>query len=298
MKYRYITCDVFTTTRFGGNQLAVLPQASGLSARRMQDIAREFNYSESTFVFPSSDARARRVRIFTPTMEVPFAGHPNIGTAFALASDGEFGDIGAGLTLAFEEGAGLVPVTVRRDVTGRIHCELTAPQPLSLGPAVDAAQIAAILSVGVADIVTTTHAPQVASVGLPFLIVEVASQAVLKCVRLDSSGAQELRDAGIAPDVHVYCHSNDEFDLRTRMFAPLDGVPEDPATGSANCALAALLTERDKRYATGGSWRIAQGVEMGRPSVLHARTQRDGAVIRTCVGGYSVLVAEGHIEVD
>jgi trans-2,3-dihydro-3-hydroxyanthranilate isomerase len=298
MRYRYFICDVFTTERFGGNQLAVLPEADGLSGREMRSVAREFNYSESTFVARGDDRSTRKVRIYTPTAEIPFAGHPNIGTAFALARAGEFGDIGAGIVVTFAEGAGPVPVSVCRDDDGRIYCELTAPQALSLGASVDATRIATALSVGVDDIVTSTHAPQVASVGLPFVIVELASHDALKRARADIPSLERLRDEGIVPDVHAYCRSGDGFDLRARMFAPLDGVPEDPATGSANCALAALLTHRDERYASGGSWRIAQGVEMGRPSTLYARTQREGSVVKTWIGGHSVFVAEGFIEID
>lgn len=122
MRYRYFTCDVFTDTRFGGNQLAVLPEAEGLSAEQMQQIAREFNYSESTFVLPPEAGHDHRVRIFTPQSEVPFAGHPNIGTAYVLASMGALGTLDEAVTVAFEESAGLVPVSVERREEGRIWC--------------------------------------------------------------------------------------------------------------------------------------------------------------------------------
>lgn len=298
MKYRYFICDVFTTERFGGNQLAVLPDAEGLSTERMQQIAREFNYSESTFVTSGTNGTSRNVRIFTPSIEVPFAGHPNVGTAFALANDGAFGDIGDGLIITFEEAAGTVPVSIRRDDEGRIWCELEAPEQLSLGNKVDAGRIAAALSLDESDIVTSTHEPQVASVGLPFLMVELASTDALSRAKVVIAGLESLREDGIVPDVHMYVRSKDKVDIRARMFAPLDGVPEDPATGSANCALAALLTEVDEQYSSGGSWRIAQGVEMGRPSLLEARTRREDDAIKVRIGGYSVLVAEGSIDVD
>ena len=118
---------MFTDVRFGGNPLAVLPNAEGLSTEQMQQIAREFNYSESTFVFPGGDRNTRRVRIFTPTQEVPFAGHPNIGTAFTLASMGEFGNIDTEIDVVFEEAAGAVPITIRR-VDDNFLCELKAPE--------------------------------------------------------------------------------------------------------------------------------------------------------------------------
>jgi len=298
VQYRFFICDVFTTERFGGNQLAVLPDAQGLSTERMQQVAREFNYSESTFVTSAGDLRSRHVRIFTPSIEVPFAGHPNVGTAFALANDGAFGDIGDGMTVTFEEAAGTVPISVRRDDEGLIWCELEAPEQLSLGGKVDASRIAAALSLDESDIVTSTHDPQVASVGLPFLMVELASTDALSRAQVVIAGLESLREDGITPDVHLYVRSNDDVDIRARMFAPLDGVPEDPATGSANCALVALLTEVDEQYSSGGSWRIAQGVEMGRPSILEARTSREEDTIKVWIGGYSVLVAEGSIDID
>ena len=298
MRYRYFICDVFTDTRFGGNQLAVLPEASGLSDRQMQQIAREFNFSESTFVFPAEAGHTRKVRIFTPATEVPFAGHPNVGTAFALAAAGEFGPIEESITVTFEEKAGLVPVSIHRR-EGRIWCELSAPQRLSLGKKISAEMVAAAVSLHPDDIVTRTHEPRVASVGLPFLMAELGDRAALERARINMTGIDAIAAEGVMPDIHLYTRSGDEFDIRARMFAPLDGVPEDPATGSANCALAGLLAHHDKAADGSFQWRIAQGVEMGRPSVLEARTEkRDGAVVSAWIGGASVLVSEGSIEVD
>lgn len=299
MDYRYFICDVFTDVRFGGNQLAVLPEADGLSDEQMQQIAREFNFSESTFVFPSGAGHARRVRIFTPTAEVPFAGHPNIGTAFVLATVGELGEIGASITVTFEEKAGLVPIVIRKGEGAPIWCQLTAPQSLTLGRTVSAKSLASAVSLTPDAVVTATHLPQVASVGLPFLVAELRDRAALERARTNMVGVDALVAQGVTPDIHLYTRSGDEFDIRARMFAPLDGVPEDPATGSANCALAGLLGHHDK--ATDGSfgWRIAQGVEMGRPSVLEASAEkRDGIVVATRIGGASVLVSSGTIEVD
>jgi trans-2,3-dihydro-3-hydroxyanthranilate isomerase len=297
MRYRYYICDVFTHTRFGGNQLAVLPDAGGLSDRQMQQIAREFNFSESTFVFPSA-GQTRKVRIFTPAAEVPFAGHPNIGTAFALATAGEFGPIDSSITVTFEERAGVVPVSIQRRAGQPIWCELAAPERLSLGKSTSARSVAAAVSLAPEDIVTATHPPQVASVGLPFLMAELTNRGALERARINPEGFDGLISEGIVPDVHLYTRSADEFDLRARMFAPRDGVPEDPATGSANCALAGLLSHYDRVADGSFRWRIAQGVEMGRPSVLEARAEkRDGLVAGTWVGGASVLVSEGVIEV-
>src|SRR5688572_26062723 len=184
MRYRYYICDVFTDTRFGGNQLAVLPEAGGLSDRQMQQIAREFNFAESTFVFPPEAGHTRKVRIFTPAIEVPFAGHPNVGTAFVLATAGEFGPIDGSITVTFEEKAGLVPVSIHRR-EGRIWCELAAPQRLSLGKIISAEMVAAAVSLNPDDIVTRTHQPQVASVGLPFLIAELEDRNALERARIN-----------------------------------------------------------------------------------------------------------------
>jgi len=298
MRYRYYICDVFTDTRFGGNQLAVLPEAEGLSDVQMQQIAREFNFSETTFVFPSEEGHTRRVRIFTPTMEIPFAGHPNIGTAFALATAGEFGEIDTSITVTFEEKAGLVPISIHKR-GDHIWCELKAPARLSLGKTVSASTLAAAVLLAADDVVTGTHLPQVASVGLPFLFAELKDRAALERARTNRDGLDALVAAGVTPDVFLYTRSSDEFDFRARMFAPLDGVPEDPATGSANCALAGLLSHYHDAATGSFHWRIAQGVEMGRPSVLDASAEkREGIVVETRVGGASVLVSEGFIEVD
>jgi trans-2,3-dihydro-3-hydroxyanthranilate isomerase len=299
MGYRYYICDVFTDTRFGGNQLAVLPEADGLSDQRMQQIAREFNFSETTFVFPSEAGHTRRVRIFTPTAELPFAGHPNIGTAFVLATAGEFGTIDTSITVTFEEKAGLVPIDIRKHKGRPLWCELAAPESLSLGKTIAIETLASAVSLTPNDIVTKTHVPQVASVGLPFLLAELTDRDALGRARPNIEGLDALVAEGVPPDVHLYTYSADEFDIRARMFAPLDNIPEDPATGSANCALAGLLTHYKEAIDGGFHWRIAQGVEMGRPSLLEARAEkRDGIVMATWIGGACVLVSEGVLDVD
>jgi trans-2,3-dihydro-3-hydroxyanthranilate isomerase len=297
MRYRFLTCDVFTPTRFGGNQLAVLPEASGLSDRQMQRIAREFNFAETTFVLPPEQGHTRRVRIFTPMAEVPFAGHPNVGSAFVLATLGELGSLDQALTITFEEKAGPVPIGVeRRD--GLIRCELTAPERLTVGRSIGPEVIARALSLEPEDIVTRTHPPQVASVGLRFLFAELRDRSALQRARPRIDGFDALLADGMPPDVLVYVQSRDEFDIRARMFAPLDGIPEDPATGSANVALGALLAGYDRAPSGSYRWRVAQGVEMGRPSVLEISAEkRDGEIVEARVAGTSVLVSEGEIEV-
>lgn len=299
MKYRYYICDVFTDSRFGGNQLAVLPDARGLSKEQMQLITREFNFSESTFVFPPEKGHTRKVRIFTPTREMPFAGHPNIGTAFVLATSGELGDINEVSEIVFEEEAGLVPISLSQSEQGYISCELEAPQALSLGKVLPAEVVADALTLSMDRIETETHSPIVASVGFPFLMVELRDRSALEQAKVNLDGFGQIAAEGVTPDIHLYVRSDDEFDIRARMFAPDVGVPEDPATGSANCALAGLLAHFHESASGSIAWRIAQGVEMGRPSVLLASAEKqDGKVLSTFIGGNSVLVSEGHIFID
>jgi trans-2,3-dihydro-3-hydroxyanthranilate isomerase len=300
MRYRYYICDVFTETRFGGNQLAVLPEAAGLTDRQMQAITREFNFAESSFVLPPKRGHTRQVRIFTPATEVPFAGHPNVGTAFVLATTGELGTLADTITVEFEEKAGVVPIRIER--RGElVWCELTAPEKLSLGKKVAVQGVATATSLSPTDFVTTTHEPQVASVGLPFIMAELRDRDALKRARLNTGAFDALAAQGVTPDIHMYVRAGrkggEEFDIHARMFAPLDGVPEDPATGSANCALAAMLTHYDGKASGTFRYRISQGVDMGRPSVLEARVEkREGAIVSSHIGGACVLVSEGWIE--
>ncbi|HJU69667.1 MAG TPA: PhzF family phenazine biosynthesis protein [Gemmatimonadaceae bacterium] len=297
MRYAYYICDVFTDVRFGGNQLAVLPSAEGLSTAQMQAITREFNFAESSFVLPAVSGHTRRVRIFTPAKEIPFAGHPNVGTAFTLATTGAFGEIRDSMTVEFEENAGIVCIRIERRGKG-IFCELTAPEKLSIGKRLPPDAVAAAVSLTPDDFVTDTHAPQVASVGLPFIMVQLKDRAALERARINTGAFDALAAEGVIPDIHMYVRSSDDFDIRARMFGPLDGVPEDPATGSANCALAAMLTHYDPARSGTFRYRISQGVQIGRPSVLEARIEkRDGALTSAHIGGESVLVSEGWIEV-
>ena len=297
-KYEYYICDVFTQQKFSGNQLAVITDAEGLSDHDMQNIAREFNFSESTFVFPSEKENTRKVRIFTPRSEVPFAGHPNIGTAFILAETGIFGDFAQSIDVVFEEKAGNVPITINKDHCGYIWCELSAPAPLSLGKVATVDLASEVLSIAAGDINVTTHYPQVASVGLPFLFVELQSLEALSQAQIDLTKLQRLLQEGFPSYIHIYCRDVKDFDIRCRMFAPLDGVPEDPATGSANAALIALLSHCDQRSDLEDKWKISQGSEIGRPSVLHGRAQKiGGTVTEVNLGRYSVMVCKGAISI-
>lgn len=288
-RYAFITVDVFTDRRFGGNPLAVFPDARGLSDAEMQALAREFNLSETTFVLPPADpANTARVRIFTPTTELPFAGHPNVGTGWVLARDGRDRD---GL-LRFEELAGLVEVRVVRSAAGTLgEVTIAAPQPLTLGPEVAAEAIAACAGIDAAEVLTQRHPPVQASVGNPFVIAEITGDALTRAIPDTAAFRRALAATpGLARlYLHLYAHDGDR--VRARMFGPLDGLTEDPATGSANAPLAALLlslTDADQ-----GAWDIVQGVEMGRPSLLRTTARRTPDGIRATVGGGCVPVLEG-----
>ncbi len=295
MTYPFYTCDVFTETRFGGNPLAVVLDAESLTAEQMQLIAREFNYSETTFVLAAEKGYTNKVRIFNRTSELPFAGHPNIGTAFTLATTGKLRTLDE---VTFEEQAGLVIITIRKEADQAIWCELKAPEALSLGQSVTPERMAAILSLTLEDVVTQTHSPQVASVGLPFVITELKDRTALERVHVNTTLLAELESEGIRPSLFTYIRSQDEFDIRARMFAPLAGTFEDPATGSANCALVGMLTHHNKVEHGNFNWHIAQGVEMNRPSILDARTEKRGGVVTgVWIAGRSVMVSQGVLEV-
>jgi trans-2,3-dihydro-3-hydroxyanthranilate isomerase len=303
MKRRYRTVDVFTDRMFGGNPLAVVLDALGLTPAQMQSIAAEFNYAETTFVLPPRDAaHTAQVRIFTPRSEVPFAGHPNVGTAFVLARALAASGQALPERFDFEEGAGIVPVRILREGTNVIGAELTAPAPLTRAAEVGADIAAACLSLPAAEISMAVHAPQVASVGLPFLIAELKSRAALARSRPDLS-AHEKHLPGIGVDaIFAYVRAADETGcgiLHARMYAPLDGIPEDPATGSATAAMLALLTELAPGEDLECRWRVHQGDDMGRPSILLGATaKRGGALQYVRVGGRCAPVMSGTLNVD
>ncbi len=301
MQRRYATTDVFTDRTFGGNPLSVVLDAEDLSAAQMQALAGEFNYSETTFVLPPDDpAHTARVRIFTPRAEVPFAGHPNVGTAFVLSQQGAFKTQADSGIFVFEEAAGLVPLTLLREGGTVVGAELRAPQTLSRGSVVSREIAAACLSLDAADIATHVHAPQVVSVGLPFLAVELRSREALQRSRpLFAAHALHLPLDG-ADAVFAYWRAPGESGaaretvLQARTFSPLDGVVEDPATGSACAAAIALLATLAGDDDALRTWRIHQGVDMGRPSLLLGRTAaRNSAVVSTHIGGRCVPVFEG-----
>jgi trans-2,3-dihydro-3-hydroxyanthranilate isomerase len=293
----FVIADVFTRTRFAGNSLAVVLDAAGLSAEQMQAIAREFNYSETTFVLaPTSPSATARVRIFTPRVEVPFAGHPNIGTAVVLGRRSDAaGEPGCDQYL-FEEEAGLVPVRLIREEGRVVAAELTAPSPLEVSPPVGVDDAAACLALDVSDICSLTHPPQVASVGLAFLIVELTSREALRRARGDISAHERVLPPLGTDAVYAYCLDCDPHQLQARAFAPLDGCIEDPATGSATAAAIALRALRSPLSGGTSQWAVHQGVDLGRPSSILGVVVKEGDAIRQVrIAGHAVPVMEGWL---
>lgn len=297
--YDYVTVNVFTDEQSGGNPLAVIPDASGLSDAQMQAIATEFDLSETTFVLPPADPRNHaRVRIFTRIEEIPFAGHPNVGTGYVLATMA--GDPPEHYT--FEETAGLVRVHILRDTDRRIcGARVAAPRSLTIDIGIPLEVVAACASLRDTDIATLSHTPLVASVGTPFVIAEVASvealsRAVPNIAAFKAAIAQypEL-DGRLA--LHLYAWiEGDERRIRARMFAPLGGTFEDPATGSANAALAALLTSIAPGDNVDLQYAIEQGVEMGRPSLIIASAVKTGeGPVSASVAGTCGPVTHGKL---
>lgn len=291
MALEFETCDVFTDTRFGGNPLAVVYDADALDGAAMQRLAREFNLSETVFVLaprqPGTDAF---IRIFTPGIEMPFAGHPNVGCAVMLARRRGL----AGDAIVLDQKAGPVRAALARDAAGAIAgATITAPRPFQLGETRETAMVAACAGLPPQAIRVARHAPVSASCGAAFTLAEVADVAALAAAAPDTAAFRRaaLPDVGL----HLYVCLPDGR-IRARMFAPLDGVPEDPATGSANVALGGLLL-----HLAGGdslAVQVEQGIEMGRPSLLALSAQRDAAgAIRVSVGGGVVPVSRGVVEV-
>ncbi len=271
----YLTLDVFTSTPFTGNPLAVIPDATSLPETALQRIAAEFNYSETTFVFPPDDpAHTAKVRIFTPTMEIPFAGHPLIGTAVALAR----ADHGPDLIL--ETGVG--PIRAHATAT---EARFTTQVALEILAHPAPALVARALSLSESDIAAP---PVMASVGLPFTLTELTSRAALSRATPDT---QAFRDGHAAHpsglDFAQYAWVRDGSTIHARMFAPLDMIPEDPATGSAAAALAAFLTSTEGPLTA----TIHQGDDMGRPSRIGVSTTATSVTI----SGAAVPVMQGTL---
>jgi trans-2,3-dihydro-3-hydroxyanthranilate isomerase len=279
-RYRYVLCDVFTDTPLAGNQLAVFTDGRGLDDETMQSIARELKLSESTFVFPSEQGGHAKVRIFTPATELPFAGHPTLGTAFVLAAPLQL------LEIRLESGMGIVPVRLEREGDRIVFGRMEQPVP-TVEPYAQEAELLSALGLERSELPVERY-----DNGAQHVYVALGTEDEVARLRPDLN-----RLAALEGVVGTNCFAGADGRWKTRMFAPASGVPEDPATGSAAGPLALHLA-RHGRIAFGDEIEITQGIEIDRPSTLYARA--DGSadnVERVEVGGSAVVIARGELQV-
>jgi len=274
--FRYVVCDVFTDTPLAGNQLAVFTDARHIPEHRLQALARELNFSETTFVYPSERDGHVRMRIFTPTMEVPFAGHPTLGTAFVLAAPLQLGEI------RLETGRGTVPVRLEREGPRIVFAWMEQPLP-TVEPFERVGELLAALGVSRSELPVRLY-----DNGIQHVYVALGSPDGVAALRPDLQRLAALGEVG------VNCFAGAGTRWKTRMFAPSHGVAEDPATGSAAGPLALHLA-LEGRIGWGEEIEIAQGVEIGRPATLYARVSGTPETVeRIEVGGSAVVVARGE----
>jgi trans-2,3-dihydro-3-hydroxyanthranilate isomerase len=295
MKYTFHIVDVFSSTPFGGNQLAVLPDASGISTEGMQKIAREFNFGETAFVLPKQDpTNTCRVRIFSPRTELDFAGHPSIGTACALVMK-QHVPPNDPIRLILEENVGPVTVDVAQrnggfhgtlTLSGKIEAPTGAPSPTDL---------AAVLSIEPAEVSQVFFA----GVGVPLCFAQLSSNDIVDRAVIDRTAWTATLSRAWSPHVFFFAGNlRDGGTLYARMWAPALGVEEDPATGSACAALVGAMASKPDFVGTTYRLSILQGVSMGRPSEIEAEARmRDGVVTSVSVGGATTYIASGEIEV-
>ena len=295
MKYPFHIVDVFSSTPFGGNQLAVLPDASGISTEGMQKIAREFNFGETTFVLPKNDsANTYRVRIFTPRAELDFAGHPSVGTACALVMK-QHVRLSDPSRLILEENVGPVTVEVAQrnggshgtlTLSGKIEAPTGAPSPTEL---------AAVLSVEAVEVSQVFFA----GVGVPFCFAQLRSNEVVDRAAINRAAWAATLSRAWAPHVFFFAGNlRDGGRLYARMWAPALGVEEDPATGSACAALVGAMASNPEFGGTVYRLSIEQGVSMGRRSEIEAEARKSGAVVTSVsVCGATAYIASGEIDV-
>ena len=296
MKLNYHVVDVFTKTRFGGNPLAVVLDADELTTQQMQTVAREFNFSETSFVrAPKHENNTAHVRIFTPNSEMDFAGHPNVGTSYVLANIAN----GSPQKLVFEERVGLVQVNVTYSENGDVQTTaITSPMPLSKGAEYSPIDAAIALSLDVEDVKTENHAPQHISVGANFLVVELASRKALKDLRLNEYAARAMVGEGDAKAIYAYTRDvENELDWSARMYTFRGAPYEDPATGSAGGAMATFAPDLGIKPLNGEFYNVTQGVDMGRPSSMQLKMHEtdNGEIVE--IAGSCVNVMRGVLEV-
>ena len=302
MARTFHTLDVFTRTAFTGNPLAVVPDGSGLDDEQMQRIAREFNLSETVFVLPPENpAHSAKVRIFTPARELPFAGHPTVGTAILLATM-KFGDIDSekDALLVLEEEIGPVRVAVRAKPGEAAFAEFDVPGlPRETGKAAPADKIAPALGLAPNEIGFENHVPARYSAGVEFTFVPVRDLEIIgRAMPVTQHWAAAFGE-GDHPNAFLYCRQTIHRDatFHARMFAPMMGIPEDPATGGAAAAFAGVIARFDNPPKGLHSGIIEQGYEMGRASNMYYELEVDGGSLKKIrIGGHAVIVSQGTIE--
>jgi trans-2,3-dihydro-3-hydroxyanthranilate isomerase len=296
MKLNFVTLDVFTATRFAGNSLAVVFDADGLESARMQAIAREFNHPETVFLLkPKAAGSTAQARIFTPAMEMPFAGHPTVGTAVVLALRRD-----AGHDIVLDENIGPVRCQVERDSADHGRARFIIPAlPKQAGAPTSREAIAAALGLGTDDIGFDDHQPSKWMVGLTFTFVPVRTIDAVRHCRIDDARWDAAFETGGSSQAYVFSAetADEAHDFHARMFAPKAGVREDPATGSAAAAFAGFCSSELSLDDGEHHFVIEQGYEMGRPSLIELGvTMRGGALASATVGGPAIIVTEGTIE--
>lgn len=303
MRLKFFTLDVFTDTALAGNPLAVVLDAADLDTARMQAIAREFNLSETVFVLtPRSPLSTARIRIFTPGRELPFAGHPTVGTAVLL------GELRApellareDIAVALEEEVGLVTCTVRHLPGQAPRASFGLPRlPQEIGAAAPVADIAAALSLSADDIGFDDHVPTLFSAGVGFTFVPLRSRAAVARAKPDPTRWTGVIGPADHANAFVYCRevAREGSQFHARMFAPEMGIGEDPATGSAVAAFAGVVMRFDRPGEGDHTILVEQGFEMGRPSLITLGLDvADGALASASIGGHAVIVQQGTIDV-
>jgi trans-2,3-dihydro-3-hydroxyanthranilate isomerase len=274
---RYVICDVFTDSPLAGNPVAVFTDGRDVETERMQKLAREMNLSETVFVLPAENGGHARIRIFTPAQEIPFAGHPTLGTAFVLAAPLQL------IEIRLETGSGIVPVSLEREGARIVFGSMAQPLP-SVEPYEDERELFDALGVERSELPVEVY-----DNGIRHVYVALRSEAEVASLKPDVG-----KLANLPAVLGVNCFAGSGSRWKTRMFAPGGGVPEDPATGSAAGPLALHLA-RHSLTAFGDEVEISQGVEIGRPSTLHARVEGSREQVeRVAVGGSAVIVARGE----
>jgi len=308
MELPFHTLDVFTESTFGGNPLGLFPNAIHLPTDLMQRIAREMNLSETVFLGPpETDQGTARVRIFTPNVEVPFAGHPTVGTAIFIAHQQLVGESGVsemgrpGLTVILEENIGPVPVDVQFEDGEPVFGRFTTAILPEHRPSPHSCQdLARMVGLDPQDVCPEGLSPEMVSCGLAYHVVPVRTIEAVRRASLDMTLWKTMIADSWAHHVYVVCMEaeGDRADIRVRMFAPGSGVDEDPATGSAAAALGGYLSAVDGCEEGSLSWTVEQGIEMGRPSLIYVEVDRSsGATSAVRVGGRAVLVSSGTMRI-